>query len=443
MTTKHSRRGSIPLVLIVVLLLSIGAAASVFSTMGNARLDRRSSVNTTTKMLAQTAVEEVLVKITNNASDFIETKRYLYTPYATKFMAKQQGFDVDQVAVLGRLIEKPNDTANHDTFLELMTMGPGFASPDVRTAAYDEHGDTPDDTLDWREEGNLPEYLKSGFMDDLFHEMIIEMEGEGEHYHDNEWQSYQDRGRSGFQDGNAIRNAFWDLERLDEIEWDDTNIHEKCHFSDCTVVADPDSAGPTTQMRAFMDQWDVAQDAVADRVSARIAGCAGNPNYGVGAMISAISLGGASDADSDAEEEFRETAQDGGLLDYQTYLVTVEGTARADAGLMSGAEKSVVAHRLVARMNFKKAMDLLRDNLVPYLMVHYNLTPQDFVVLGWTNELVYEGSGTTTKADASDKLADIVVLKEILTKLSERYPDNPNPRVVPFQAATCVGKVQG
>jgi hypothetical protein len=428
--------------MIIVVLLSIGATAAVFSSMGNARLDQRSSINTTAKMLAQTAVEEVLVKITNNASDFIETKRYLYTPFATKFMAQSQGFDVDQVAVLGRLIEKPANPATADEFLELMTAGPGFASPSVRSDTYTEHGDAPDDTKDWREDGNLPEYLKPGFMDDLFAKMIVEMHGAGEEYHNSEWQAYQDRGRSGFQDDNNIRNNFWDLERLNEVDWDASNIHDKCHFSDCTREADPEVANPDTQMDLFMEKWDESQDAVADRMANRIAGCAGNPNYGVGAMISAISLGGASDADSNAEEEFRETAQDGGLLDYQSYLVTVEGTARADKGLMSGAQKTVVAHRLVARMNFKKAMDKLRDNLVPYLMTHYNLTPQDLVVLGWINPLVYEGSGTTTPADASDKLADIVVLKEILTKLSERYPDNPNPRVVPFQAATCVGKIR-
>jgi hypothetical protein len=433
--------------MIIVVLLGIGAGASLFSTMGNARLDKRSGVNAMAKMLAQSSVEEVLIKITNNSSDFVETKRFLYTPFATKFLGLEQGFEVDQVAVLGRLIEKPSNPAVADEFLELMTAGPGFASPQTREAAYAEWGSAADATKDWREEGNLPEYMKAGQMNDLFHEMIIEMEGAGEEYHDSEWQSYQDRGQSGFQDGNAIRNAFWGLPRLSGkasgFEWDQSNLHTKCHFADCSKVADPESAGPSGPMRLFMDKWDEAMDAVGDRVSNRIAGCAGNPNYGVGAMISAVILGGASDADSNAEEEFRQGAQNGGLLDYQTYLVSVEGKVRTKSGGPISAEKAVVAHRLVARMNFKKAMDRMRDNLAPYLMLHYNLSPQDLVVLGWINPLVYEGSGTTTPTGPGDKLADIVVLKEILTKLAERYPDNPNPRVVPFQAATCVGKVRG
>ena len=73
----------------------------MFSSLGTARLVKRSDANTLAKMLAQSAVEEVLVKITNNAAHFGPENRYLYTAYATRAMAHVQGFELDQVQVLG------------------------------------------------------------------------------------------------------------------------------------------------------------------------------------------------------------------------------------------------------------------------------------------------------------------------------------------------------
>ncbi len=423
--------------LLVVILLGVVAGASLFSSMGNARLDRRSGLNDMAKMLAQAAVEEVLVKVTNNASDFTDEKRFLYTPFATKFMALEQGFDLPQVEVLGRLVEKPSNPVLAKEFLELMTQGPGFASAEVREKVgetWEITGWDPD--KDWREQ--LPEWAQQGKLDDLFHEMIIEMEPHGKEYHETHWKEYQERGLGGnFDDGGDIRRAFWDLKPLTKKEWykSKADIQNVSHFNGET----PDTA--TGEMKDFMDKWDIAMDYVADQAGRRIAGCAGNPNYGVGALIAALTVGSAVDADSEAEETFRETAQDGGLLEYQAYLLTVQGEAGTKAGTVS-VKKAVTAQRLVSRMNFKAAMDKLRDNLVPYLMLHYNLTPKDLAVLGWINPLVYTASGTKDPADANDKLAPIVVLKEILTKLGERYPDNPNPRIVPFQAATCLVKTK-
>lgn len=423
--------------LLIVILLGIGAGAALYSTMGTARLDKRSALNDTAKMLAQTAVEEILVKITNNSSDFVEDKRYLFTPFATVEMGKMQGFEVGQVQVLGRLAEAPEDPAALDHFLELITAGPGFASKEVYEGV-----ENFDETLDWRK--RLPDYFDADAgkpFKDLFMMKVEgkdldlkEMKGKGEEYHESEWKEYHERSSNNFQDGGKIRNGFWELEPLEELKWWEGDITLSHFNGDTKDTADGD-------MKQFMEKWDETMDYVADRVANRIAGCAGNPNYGVGAMLSAIVLGGASDADSQAEEEFRETSQDGGLLEYRSHLVSIQGEAKTRVGTVA-VNKAITAHRIVARMNFKVAMDMLRNQTVPYLMMHYNLTPRDLEILGWVT-IQYKNSGDVEPADASDIPESVTIKKDLFTLLTERYPDNPNPRVVPFQAATCLYKNGG
>lgn len=492
------RRGSIPLVLLIVIVLGIGAGAAIFGTMGTARLDKRSGLNDFAKMLAQSSVEEILVKITNNNADYTENSRMEYTPFATKEMARLMGFEVESVQVLGRLAEAPANTAQADEFLALMTVGPGFASPDVREAAFEDSGSNSnssnssnstnstnssnssnstnssssggvDPDLDWRSQPNLPSWMQAGTteFDGVFYGLLsgeaggsdgsdggaprdpvqysmVEARDAGLEYHEGEWANYQDRDVSQFQDANrtvegqrvpSVREAFWDLEPLPKLDWEN-DLFGVSHFSSDDVEF------PSSEMQEFLDKWDVAMEAVARRVGERIEGCAGNPNYGVGAMISAIALGGSSDADSTAEEEFRETSEEGGLLDYQAYLVTVQGEASTRVGTVS-VRKAVTAHRIVSRMRFKVAMDMLRRATVPYLMVHYNLTPRDLMLLGWIKEMTYQTSGTSTPDPGGDTLNQITVDKSLFTKLAEEYPDNPNPRVVPFQAATCLYKTGG
>ena len=65
------------------------------------------------------------------------------------------------------------------------------------------------------------------------------------------------------------------------------------------------------------------------------------------------------------------------------------------------------------------------------------------MLLGWIKEMSYQTSGTDTPDPGGDTLSAITVDKSIFTKLAEEYPDNPNPRVVPFQAATCLYKTGG
>lgn len=430
-----NREGSIPLVLLVVTFLGIGAGAALFSTLGNTRLDKRADLNERARLLAQCAVEETLVKVTNSAADYLLQDsdgdtidaRFTYEPFATEFMAQRNeayaDFELEPVEVFGRRIEAPNDATLLEKFKELMTQGPGFAKDGARRKMLEHLGlpTTPENMkMDWREllDANAATVkTKDGFKwwgDDTnaVYKMVLDLKTEGEHYHDEHFEDYYTKAEDG--DGGVVYNAFsaLDYKVLDPIDWSSDPMN-KAHSD--------------AELESFTEAWDESMDRVADRVRDRIAGCAGNPNYGVGAMIAALTLGASVVADSEAEEELRETAQDSGILGYKSHLLTVQGTAIAS--IFGGSvKKQITAHRIVSRIDFKEAMDLMRELSVPYLITYYNFTPKDLEKLGWISPLALDKDGNLEK---------IIVTKDIFTKLAERYPDNPSPRIVPFQAATC------
>lgn len=455
----RTREGSIPLVLIVVILLGIGAAASLFSTLGDARLNRRSERNALAKMLAQSAVEETLVKITNNSARFpdLDTNaiRWTYPTRATQFWANEQQFELAETELLGRLVEKPEDPGQLALFNDLITHGPHFAHKDIVKQAVEQGGGpAPDNSLDWRDPNNRPPFLQdTGPFADTFSGMLTAMQPAAQSYRDTHWTNYQS---SVPEDRHGLRPAFWAIDRLpaldaagnvttaqDYNELDKSNVFTSCHFADCTVAGDPDAAGPSADMRRFMDQWDNAMEKVADQVDDRIAGCAGDATYGVGAMFAALALGAPAQDNQAEEEEFRNSALQGGVLDYKSFLVSVVGRAYSSPGAAMHADKSVTAHRLISRMSLVKASEMMLGNMVPYVMQMYRLTPQDLVVLGWIAPMTYRTSGTTTPAGPGDEIVEPNPRDQMLTKLTERYPPTGMPpRIVPFQAASCVGRVQ-
>ncbi len=415
------------MVLLVVIVLGIGAGATLFMSSGTRRIDKHSELNQKAWFFAQSAVEEILVKITNNAADFDAEKRYALPAHATEFMAQQAGVEIGKVEILGRLVEKPKDAEEAKKFMELMTAGPGFASDTVRSTA------NGDPNKDWREvmEADAAHFSHKG----AFKDLVKKAEGAGEEYHNTEWTSYANR--TDFQDGNKIRDGFYALTPLTKLDF--VANPAASHGLDTVVTpATTTEEIPAGEVQQFAMQWDLAMEAVADRVKNRIDGCAGNPNYGFGAEISAFVLGAASDADSDAEEEFRESAQAGGILEYSAHLVTVHAEAKASGGGVS-AKQPVTVHRLVSRIDAKKAMDIMRDNLVVYLIHHYNLTPRDLAAMGWIT-ISQDGNPVDLAnfATINWDSAKITPNPAMLTKLNKRYPDNPNPKVFPFQAATCL-----
>lgn len=405
---SKAKKGSIPLVLLVVIVLGIGAGAAIFMTSGTSRLDKRAELNQRAWQFAQSAVEEILVKVTNNSADFAEDTRLTYDPQMTNKLAQEMGVEVKPVEILGRLAERPTNPAKMEEFLELMTAGPGFASP----AALG--GTAPDQ---WRTKLTAPGLLS----------MAGAQKGEGEKYWDDYHPQYLNK--NDFQDGGQIRDAFYALQPLAPVPGAQTSP-TAAHIT-ATEVLTPEAAEADPNVGTFVKQWNLAMEEVADREKNRIDGCAGNPNYGVGARIAAFVLGGAADADADEEEDLRESAEDGGALDYKAYLVTVQAEAVAKGGGVS-APQAVTANRIVARVKMKAAMDILRTQIVPYLIGVYNLTPKDLELLGWIEPLPAGYDGTQP----------LKPRPQMLTRHFLRYPDSPGPKVMPFQASTCLMKVR-
>jgi hypothetical protein len=417
------RGGSIPVVLLIVVVLGILATTVIYMTGSHARLEKAVEINDIAHRLAVAAIEETLVKVSNNSAiwgadgtshaettnvtDTGGTKKY-FAPYATRLWAVRMvpGAEVPPVAMSARLIEQPANPAARTEFEELVTAAPAFAG----TKHVDDwHKDTK-----WTGD---KEFMK----EEAVKSLIRHPEGHGEEYHQQEFiGNYKNRA------ADSIKEAFNAVPELPALAWH-------------TVDNDQDSSGnrhSDAQLSAWNDKWTAAMSAIADHVRSRIDGCGGNPNYGVGAEIAAFALGMKADNDSQAEEKFRESAQAGGVLNYTASLVTLQSTIWLTRGPVK-VEKQAVAHRIVQTINLKPSMDKLRNSMIPYLIYHYNLTPRDllslrFATLGFTDK-----DGNTSK-----KVQQMESVDTMFTELKARFPDNPNPKVWPFQVATCHTKAK-
>lgn len=420
MQKSNTRRGSIPLVLLVIVVLGIGAASSLFLTQGTGRLDKHSELNQNAWFYAQSAIEEVLVKITNNAADFAPDKRQAFEPHAARFMGQQVGVTVGNVEVMGRVIDAPQDPAQNQKFEEILTAVPGFA------------GSNHDD--DWRNAVRTGPFANTNLG------ALEDPTGEGQEYGESGHQKYDNA-------NDPVRQAF-DQVYTHEGPLRSGAAARQASFASLTepfATAD-DITDPTLQ--AFAQDWDLAMNAVANRVKNRIDGCAGNPNYGVGAEIGALAFGAEVQADGHHEEEVRNSAEKGGALSYRANLVTLTTEAQAEAAGMR-SRQAVTVHRLVSRISMKDAMDKIRLATVGYLNHHYGLTLTDMAAMGWITVGDASGQALTiadvASAEQSGNLNGYTITPnaDMLTKLNERYPDNPNPFVAPFSAGACLSKVKG
>lgn len=443
---SKNRTGSIPLVLLVVTVLGIGAAASMFMTSSTARIDKHSELNTQAWSMAQSAVEEVLVRLTNGSAswDAKATSRFEYEPKATlavaAAIAETRGItiDVGKVQIMGRLAEKQKgDAEERSKFMAYLRAGTNFGNSTVfQGKGYDVNSGR------WYEHflANGPLWKNSPALQGVREAFEIEPghQGDMEEYFQyvKEYATKKDNPDS--IDGataKEVARTFNDLQPLpDPGDW--TNVPLEAQ-----VAAAPGRIGD------FVQRWNLAMDAVADRVDDRIANCDGNKNYGFGAMLGSFSLGAGPKADADEEEDLRETGEAGGVLRYNASLVTVNANVTASTGGVA-SKQTVTAHRLVASTNSKEAGAISRDQTLLHLMYFYHFTPGDFVyiqenpdqfevTLPMVNVQTSGGdgkTGTVTSIRAADGL---------WTKNMERHNDLGGVRVMPFQAATCLAKTKG
>lgn len=365
------KKGSIPTVFGITVVLGIIGSGSLFISQGVGRTDKRTELIATARQVAQTAVEETLVKITNGKVTFNEKERRTFPAYATRAMYGNLDLKLTDVEVMGRLVEEPADKPSMTKFKDLITALPGFA---------------PNHDPQWR----------SKIVDPQF-KAIVDAQPQaaaGTKYH-------EEHKNDTNGDGGKIKKAFALLTPL----------------SGTNTVAH--AAG---ELAGFQTQWQVAMEAVAEQEAARIAGCGGNPAYGIAAEMAAIANGGAAKADGEAEEQLRKPAQNAGVYQLRTFMATVQAEAEVRQGGMK-AKEPVRAERLVYLVKLEQLRKTIRQNLMAYLHFHYNFSMADFQALGW--------------ADAAGESKP-----EILSTLNEEYPETTGTRVGPFQIATCTAKQQ-
>jgi hypothetical protein len=418
----------------------------MFMTSSTARLDKHSELNTQAWSMAQSAVEEILVRLTNGSAswDHKATSRFEYEPQATlavaKRIAEQRGITVDvgKVQVMGRLAEKEQgDPEEREKFMAYLHAGTHFGSEAVFAAkGYSVNSGRWIDHFVangplWKNSPAITE-LRTAF------EVPPGHQGDVDHYFDYVKEYHPKKENPDQIDGataKRVAETFNALQPLpDAGDW--TNVPLEVQ-----VAAAPGRIGN------FVQSWNLAMDAVADRVDDRIANCDGNKNYGFGAMLGSMALGVGPKADADEEEDLRETGEAGGVLRYNASLVTVNADVTAStAGVAS--KQTVTAHRLVASTNSKEAGAISRDQTLLSLMYFYNFTPGDLVYiqenaetfdisLPWVTVQTANNDGKTgvvTKIRAQDGL---------WTKNMERHNDLGGVRVMPFQAATCLAKTKG
>jgi hypothetical protein len=237
-----------------------------------------------------------------------------------------------------------------------------------------------------------------------------------------------------------VRQMFNAVPVLKPINWYEADNNPIVEDTGATPAVAGTNQHSIADLTAWRDAWSAAMSRLGEHVQNRIDGCAGDPNYGVGAMMCGFALGAQATNNSVEEELYVESAKQSGILDYTCQLVTVQAEAWLEQGVIE-AKKAVSAHRIVQTIQIENAMEALKSHMVPYLMYTYNLTPKDLQVLffGTTVDVVptsEAGAGKVRRIDPPK------VTKEMTYELGKIISDNPNPKVWPYQLVNCTTKAR-
>jgi hypothetical protein len=418
-----SRRGSVPMAVGVVTCLGLIGGASIFMTSSQARLDKQTEAHQLAGSIAQAAIEEALVKISNNQAYFTAHQRNRVVPAVTQALFTQTRAQIADVEIMSRPVTTPKNSKQLVKFLGVLRALPGFYYPENPPAGAPERHSTA-----WREDFSkkFEDAANPGaraFIEAVrlppvdLDGQVVEVDPEtAEHYH----KTITAESGTG-QDGGDIYKAFRALPVLSSAGADPFQL-------------DPNGQGyllHTSELPAFKAAWNTCMEAVLARVNKRIGNCGGNPNYGVGAELGAFAAGKAVNADGVAEEEIRESAQASGVLKYMASLVTLSTQVSVDMGGIKTCQP-VTAQRIVQEVHLWLATTYLRRQLAGYLIHYYGLTLADLTVseaaggLGWI--------GWNPAAGPLTRIQDVPAM---LGPLNEGFPDDPSPKVWPFQLATC------
>lgn len=459
---RVERAGNIPIVMIVVVVLGMFGASVLYMSGNSARLEKKADLGELGTRLAQTAMEEVLVKVSNNCASWATPdpnapdeplKTYHFTPHTTRLLAGAQTSDakIPPVRVMARVIEKPGGSPEElQKFKDLIQGNPAFGGKNHMDKWWDPNTPPPNENevltfqgkagdaaykteLDKSRSWMKPAAGDPGkeFFEATLAQSNPETKPEGKNFYD----TYT---RGQYKDANdPVRAAFDALPVLKPIDWYSVDNNPIVVDTSTGLPASPGAnQHSVADLTLFRDKWAEAMKALGNHVQNRIDGCAGDPNYGVGAMMCGFALGAQAANNSTEEELYVESATNSGILDYTCKLVTAQAEAWLEQGVVE-SKKTVMAHRIVQTIQLGDAMTILKAHMIPYLMFTYNLTPRDLQVLfPGTGVEPREGPGKVSKVEAPP------VTKNLTYELGERFSDNPNPKVWPYQIVNCTTKAR-
>ncbi len=430
------RRGSIPLVMLVVTLLGVGASASLFLTSGTKRMDKHGELGSAALQYANCALDEMFVKLANKAADFDAESRYEYQAHATGFLGRDLGIEVKPVQVYGQRIHEPADPQREKFERDLRAMlsagpllpgeEPAAGSTGAGTGSAPATGTGAAASPDWK--ATLRADTASWVHKSAFAGFAPVADASGKQ----KVESLKGGGSQGGGDtqriNEKVKAAFARVPVLSKVDF----------------VANP-AAEHAGERQQFASELQTALGIADEGINAPVsAGCAGSVANPVGNALGFVTTGEIPDPRSKLAQTYSGLAKRSGFYDSQTHLVTAstEAVASVKAGFSTmTVSRRATAHRLVNRVRGSEAMDDLRKQLAGYLMHRYQVTPRDLAELGWIT--VSQDGKKVEPADfgtLSWDRAEIAVTSDLTKPLSALPQDRT--QVLPFVAANALSEVR-
>ena len=456
------RKGSIPMVLIVIVVLGIVAGAALFNSGNAARLDKKSELNQAAWIVAQAAVEEMIVKASNGKVAIPPNGSIGYLATVTAKTIGSPDVTIDPVHMVKRVIEdttKTPDVAAERAIRQLAALVPGYykksnpgfalltlaggAPSPLAKAAIDQTGNNVEMyyDIDWRNKmlsaaaGSYDPYIlkalntaytlsdKTTVAGKDFNEASLTEAKAKDYYEKNikaGGNAESDTGAGTNPQHTGALALFKTLPTLSYLG----------PFTGAPAEAtDPTKMHPTSDLDAFKKTYQDATAQLADHMQARINGCNGDFNYAIGGMLTGMGRGTPCANDSDAgEETYRKQSRDSGLTEYKEALLTLSTKVHINSGI-SGADQQYTAHRMIRDMNLNLiSMQVAKTNLA-YLHGYYNLTVQDLQYLGF---LAKPQPGATASAEPTAQPANFGTMDDRYSVFSG------NEQVRNAQLANCL-----
>lgn len=401
------RKGSIPMVMIVVVCLGIVAGAAIFNTGTAARVDKMSELNQAAWIIAQAAVEETIVKCSNGTAAPLDGKRQTFPAEVTFATVGLPEAKIEPVQLVARTIEDKNKTPNAQAqkeIRELSALVPGFwkkpasLAPGTLKAGLDNppisnkgNGVEMYYDIEWRKkmlseapgtfDPVLLKAIKYAIVDKNNPANKVLGKDFGESNLEGEAKAYYDANvKNGGNAENDNNNNPAHPKVLDKFKALPVLAYMGPFDDEATIATKKHSAGELAQFKTAFNE---ATEALADHMQSRINGCNGDFNYAIGGMLTGLGRGTPCANDSEAgEESYRDTSEASGLTEYKEGLLTISTKVRLTRGSMT-AEQQFSAHRIMRQMNLNTIMAGVGQSMLGYLHGYYNLTREDLIELGF------------------------------------------------------------